>query len=214
MAARLLSMDFERSRRGCDPRGRCYGRGSCYGRAMSDGRSRSVWVLAVGWALVAASCAALVARGPELPDPLPVLRTFAGETTRWAPRSTLTVARVGLLGAAQLGAVTAVLLDIRVPADGPWARLFRAGTLAVGAKTALEAAGFAALGTPHAAVASDVTLGAVLAVVAAFLARAASLWRGGMGPLPQVSMRAQIGVGVSLAGWAGIALLPLVLPGG
>jgi hypothetical protein len=177
---------------------------------MSD-RPGPRWPLAVAWALIAASCALLLVRAPHLPDPLPVYRTLAGETVRWAPRSDLLVVRVALLGAAQLAAVTAVLLDRPPPADGPWTRLLGAGALAVGAKAVLESLGLAALGTSNADLASTATLWATFGVVAAVLARTAALWRGGMGPFPPTSPLARIGVGAAVAAWAALAMLPLLL---
>lgn len=173
---------------------------------MSLQRVSSV-IFVFAWLLVAAALSWLAWRAPSLPEQVPIFRSPWSEGPRLAPRTIWTVLRVGLMGAAQLGALTVLAVAVVRERSTAWTRLAQAGALAIGAKTLLEAIEFGGVGT----LAALVLRGATVGVVGAFTLFVVALWRrGALANAPRLKRSETALVAASVAAWALLVVAPLV----
>ena len=169
------------------------------------------WLVAA-WTLVVAGGVLLFARADALPEEIPVYRSLTGEALKSAPRSTLIVLRIALMGVGQLGAITAMMWQSRANSREQWTTFWQFAALAAGAKTLLECVQFSLLGVEGSeAMQLPLTI-LTFAPVVAFLLYAVRVWRSlpmdRFGPL---SATEQVLLASSLALWFGCAIMPLWL---
>lgn len=145
--------------------------------------------LVVAWSIVALGAALLALRYPEMPGLVWVYRDATGHAAVFAPKSIAIVFRIAAMGVAQLGATTVMWLHARAVRSPGWAKFWVYAGLAAAAKTLVECAQYASLGTALARQPATLWFYAALLPVLVFLALAANLWR-----TRQVSTRAAAGL--------------------
>lgn len=167
-------------------------------------------LFAVCWATIGLSLAILVARLNSLPASVPVFVTPLGTPTMWAPTSVLMVTRIALMGAGQLGAVTALAHASSESGHRGWTRFFQLLAVAIAAKTLLESVTLAGTGTAWGEMTSPLLNATIIAVVIAFLLSAGLMWRRGqLRQVPGVKSRAALAAIVfSIAVWFAFATIP------
>ena len=151
------------------------------------------------------------ARYGEMPDAVPAFVSLTGEPTAWMSKSVLAVARVPLMGAGQLLAVTA--LDRFRTASSAlttgWPRFFRALAIAIAAKTLVESVAIGATGTTWGDALTLPLQVVTILIVLAFIVYAVRLWRTGLlEAMPSVAPRTayvQLAIGVAL--WFALAFV-------
>jgi len=174
-------------------------------------RGNGVAVFTACWTAIAAALGLLLIRLPNMPESVPVFVTILGTPTSWAPTSFATVARVPLMGAGQLLAVTGLARGSA--ASARWTRFFNWMAIAIAGKTVLESVMLAGTGTAW----GDMTLGALqglaLLTVGAFVIYALVSWRRGLfSEVPAlVSLSARLAVVLGVAVWAVFAGITVVL---
>jgi hypothetical protein len=175
------------------------------GAGTQKAAKSTMLIFICAWATVFIGAAFLGARLQNLPASIPVYRTFLGAPTRLAPKSLISVLRVPMMGAAQLGAVSVLAIEAWRGSDAGWMRFWTGLAVAIAVKTALEAAVLIGLGTRWGATWSPALNAATIAVIVTFLGWAARLWsRGNIGG--QLPIAATSGISVLLLLCAHIAL--------
>jgi hypothetical protein len=167
--------------------------------------------LVVAWVVVAVAAILLGIRYADMPGLIPVYRDASGYAAVFAPKSAAIVFRIAAMGAAQLGATTAMWLHARAVRNTGWAKFWVYAGLAAAAKTLVECVQYAALGTPLARQPAALWFYAALLPVLVFLGLAVNLWRTG-----QVASRAAGGIRprtiVALCVWLGLWFACATLP--
>ncbi len=152
-------------------------------------------LITAAWLLALIGAVALIVRYDEMPQHLLAYRSLVGQASRTVPKSPMMVARIALMGVAQLGAITAMAYSARN--SGGWLRFWTYAAITAGAKTLFQCFGFAQ--EPEV----DRTFFiATLLVVATFLAVAYALYKRHALKSPPPLGRERIWLGASLATWA------------
>ena len=160
------------------------------------------------WTAIGMALGLLLIRLSELPATVPVFVSLLGTPTRWEPTTFATVARVPLMGAGQLLAVTALVYGST--ASPRWLRFFQWMAVAITVKTVLESIMLAGTGTWWGeATALGLQVLTVL-TVATFVVYAVASWqRGLLAGVPDLpGTAARITVGLGLAIWLAFATVP------
>ena len=170
-------------------------------------------VFIAAWTAVTLATVILVGALDHLPSSVPVFQTFMGTPTMWAPKSIPMVTRIALMGAGQLGAVTALARHVSWSGPSGWTRLLKGMALAVGAKTLVESIGFAGTATTWGETVGSVLNIVTILIVVAFLAFVVAIWRSGaLTQLPRGGTRGAWGtiglIGLSLGLWVTFATIP------
>jgi hypothetical protein len=171
---------------------------------------RSIAVFAICWATVGLALGVLLVRLNGLPESIPVFVSVLGTPTRWAPTSIVMVTRIALMGAGQLGAVTALAHATDGGGYSGWDRFFRLMAVAVAAKTLAESVMLAGTGTAWGETTAPVLQALTIVIVLAFLLSAAWMWRKGfLGRVPKVSgLGTQLTIVFSVGVWLTFATIP------
>ena len=177
-------------------------------RMASSEQRTAVRVLTACWSAIGMALGLLVIRINELPDTVPVFVSLLGTPTRWEPTSFATVARVPLMGAGQLLAVTALVYGSM--AAPRWLRFFYWMAVAITVKTVVESVMLAGTGTSWGeATALGLHIFTIL-TVAIFVIYAVASWRRGLlanvPDLPGAAARVTVGLGLAL--WLACATIP------
>ena len=171
---------------------------------------RSIVVFSACWATVGLALGVLLASLNGLPDAVPVFVSVSGTPTRWAPTSIPMVTRIALMGAGQLGAVTALAHASGGGGYAGWDRLFQWMAVAVAAKTLVESVMLAGTGTAWGDATAPALQAVTILIVLAFLLSAAWMWRSGsLGTVPKVTgLRTHATIVVSVGVWFAFATIP------
>ena len=150
----------------------------------------------------------LLIRLQDLPDRVPVFVSLLGTPTRWEPASLATVARVPLMGAGQLLAVTALVYGSA--ASPRWLDFFHWMAVAITVKTVLESVMLAGTGAAWGEATALSLHVLTILTVAAFVIYAVASWRRGLladvPDLPGAAARVTVGIGLAL--WLACATIP------
>ena len=177
-------------------------------RTANREQRTAVRLLTACWTAIGMALGLLVIRLDELPATVPVFVSLTGAPTRWEPTSFATVARVPLMGAGQLLAVTALIYGSM--ASPRWLRFFYWMALAITVKTVVESVMLAGTGTSWGeSTALGLHVFTILTVVA-FVIYAVASWRRGLladvPDLPGAAARVTVGLGLAL--WLACATIP------
>lgn len=162
------------------------------------------------WATVGLALGVLLARLNGLPESVPVFVSPMGTPTMWAPTSIPMVTRIAIMGAGQLGAVTALARASREGGFSGWALFFELMAVAVASKTLAESVVLAGTGTAWGEMTSPALNAVTLVIVVTFLLSAALMWRRGLlKGFPEVtSSRTRATIVFSVALWLAFATIP------
>lgn len=165
-------------------------------------------LLTACWTAIGMALGLLVIRLDQLPATVPVFVSLLGTPTRWEPTTFATVARVPLMGAGQLLAVTA--LAYGSTASPRWLRFFHWMAVAITVKTVLESIMLASTGTSWGEATALGLQVLTILTVATFVIYAVVSWRQGLladvPDLPGASARVTVGLGLAL--WLACATIP------
>ena len=172
--------------------------------------NRAAVVFGGCWAAIGLALGILLARVNGLPESVPVFVSPFGTPTMWAPTSIPMVTRIAIMGAGQLGAVTALAHASRESGLSGWALFFELMAVAVASKTMAESVVLAGTGTAWGEMMSPALNAITIAIVVAFLLSAALMWRRGcLREFPEVrSSRARATIVCSVALWLAFATIP------
>jgi hypothetical protein len=170
-----------------------------------SGRATPFRLLAIAWALVGLGALVLFVAYPTLPSEVILYRSPWG--TAKGPKSWLTVGRIALMGAGQLGAATAIVVDAR--SSTFWRPFWCCLALVAGVKTLLECLSMTA--TPGTTVEHALFISTLL-LIGLFVLSAARWWRRGpRDPHPPLTPAGQLALYASLGIWALFALAPRLI---
>lgn len=165
-------------------------------------------VLTACWTAIGIVLGLVLTRLDDLPATVPVFVSLLGTPTRWEPTSFATVARVPLMGAGQLLAVTALVYGST--ASPRWVRFFQWMAVAIAAKTVIESVMLAGTGTSWGEATSLGLQVLTILTVAAFVIYAVASWRRGLfsdvPDLPGAAARVTVALGIAL--WLACATIP------
>lgn len=150
----------------------------------------------------------LLIRFNDLPASVPVFVSLLGTPTAWAPTSFVMVARIPLMGAGQLMAVTAMRYGSA--ATPAWRDFFQWMAAAIAAKTVLESVMLAGTGTRWGHAADGWLHALTILIVAAFIAFAVMSWhKGALRQVPALAgTPARLAVAAGIALWFAFATIP------
>ena len=165
-------------------------------------------MLTACWTAIGMALGLLLIRLGELPATVPVFVSLLGTPTRWEPTSVATVARVPLMGAGQLLAVTALVYGST--ASPGWVRFFHWMAVAITVKTVLESIMLAGTGASWGETTALGLQVLTILTVATFVVYAVASWQrgllAGVPDLPGAAARVTVALGIAL--WLACATVP------
>lgn len=177
-------------------------------RAANSEQRTAARVLTACWSAIGMTLGLLVIRLDELPATVPVFVSLLGTPTRWEPTSFATVARVPLMGAGQLLAVTALVYGST--ASPRWLRFFHWMAVAITVKTVIESLMLAGTGTSWGEATSLGLQVLAILTVATFVIYAVVSWQRGLladvPDLPGAAARVTVALGIAM--WLAFATVP------